>query len=193
MQKPVTWILVLSIVASPAFAQLGTSAPAMNIAAEKTELRNVELDKDGCLRGQIVTNEGGAISNVKIQVHSQADMNQVAQVVTTGERGNFLVQGVQTGTCVVSVGEDSYACRVWQNGTAPPKSLNSIALVASSSLVRGNACGDCGHCAECTGRGGFIMNKLRCMTPGQKVGLGLIVAAAIALPIALSNDKDNAS
>ena len=32
------------------------------------------------------------------------------------------------------------------------------------------------------------MNKLRCLTPGQKVGIGLVVAAAIVLPIVLNDD-----
>ena len=190
MQKYVTWMLVLTFVMSPAITIAGTQSNGTTKSEQKYELYNVELAKDGTLRGQAISGEGAAINNARIQIHSQSDLDQVDRVVTTDENGNFLVPGLKTGTCVITFNNDSYACRVWRNGVAPPKALQSIALVDSSSIVRGNSCGDCGSCAECTGKGGRFMNKLRCLTPGQKVGIGLVVAAAIVLPIVLNDDDD---
>lgn len=193
MQKLFTWVMTLSILASPAITQASSQVQGASVAPEQTELRNVELNADGNLTGQLLSTDGSAISNARLQVHSQNNLNQVSQDAVTDEHGNFNVAGLRSGTCVISVGEESFACRVWQNGTAPPKSLESIAIVDSTSVVRGNSCGDCGQCSECQGTGNRFMNKIRCMTKAQKVGLGLVVAAAIAIPIALSNDKDNAS
>ena len=193
MQKLFTWVITLSIVASPALTQAGTQDTGASAAPEQTELRNVELNSIGSLTGQLLSTDGSAISNAHLQVHSQNNLNQISQKAVTDEHGNFSLSGLRSGTCVITVGEESFACRAWQNGTAPPKSLQSIAIVDSTSTVRGNSCGNCGQCSECQGTGNRFMNKIRCMSQGQKIGLGLAVAAAIAIPIALSNDKDNAS
>ena len=178
MQKRFAWMLILSIVVSPAMSvagsQPGTSAPG------KTSLKNVELDVNGSLRGQLVSEAGVPVSAAAIRVHSQTNRNKVSQTLATDETGSFAISGLKSGTCLIAVGDNTYACRVWNHATAPPKSLQSIALVDAGRVVRGNA-------------GGGFGNKIRCMSKGQKIGLGLLIGAAIAIPIVLDDDDANAS
>lgn len=181
MRTYLTWVLVASVLTSPSLLQAGTSR---TVSTQKARLINVELQADGSLPGQLLTDSGLAVTATGIKVHDQKDLKLVTNAVKTDEAGRFVINDLKSGSVVLSVGEASYACRVWQNGSAPPKSLTSVALVAGSDVVRGQ---DCVPCKP------SMMQRLRCMSSGQKLGLGLVVAAAIALPIVLNDDDDNAS
>lgn len=182
MRSYITWVLVASIVTSPTLLQAGVNTKTQ--AANNVTLVNVELQADGSAVGQLVTDSGLAVTGMDIKVHDQKDVKQVSSKATTDKSGQFVINNLNSGTLVLSVGNESFACRVWQHGTAPPKSLTSFALVAGSDVVRGQ---DCVPCKP------TMMQRLRCMSAGQKLGLGLVVAAAIALPIVLNDDEDNAS
>ena len=181
MQKRFAWMLILSIVVSPAMSVAG-SQPGTPVPG-KTSLKNVELDVDGSLRGKLVTEAGIPVTAAAIRVQSQTDTNKVSQILATDETGSFVVSGLKSGTCLITVGDNTYACRVWNHATAPPKSLQTVALVDAGRVVRGNDC-----CNDCCDNGCGIGNKIRCMSSGQKIGLGLLVGAAIAIPIALDDD-----
>ena len=178
MRTHATWMLALTLVASPT---LGFGGNATVTASERTELRlqNVELTSAGLLQGQLVTNAGQAVPNVRITIRSQADNKQVGEQLTTDKDGRFQATGLKSGTIVLQANEETYAMRVWANGTAPPKSISTVALVAAdgNEVVRGNG----------------LKNRIRSLTRKQAIGLGLIVAAAIIIPIAIDDDDDNAS
>lgn len=176
MRKLVHSCLAALMLFSPALAQ--ASNPART---DKATLKNVELQPDGRFSGQLLSEAGMPVMGVEIKLHEQSNLKAVAQSVRTDKNGKFAVKGLNSGTCVVTVGDDSYACRVWKNGTAPPKSLKTVALIAEADVVRGN-CGTGDPCRP------SLMQRLRCLSTGQKVGLGLIIAAAITLPIVLSDD-----
>ena len=130
------------------------------------------------------TDAGLAVAGTEIKVHDQKDLKRVANVARTDGAGRFVITNLKCGTLVLTVGDESYACRVWQHGTAPPKSLSIFALVADSESVRGQ---DCVPCKP------TMMQRVRCMSSGQKLCLGLVVAAAIILPIALEDDDKPAN
>jgi hypothetical protein len=67
---------------------------------------------------------------------------------------------------------------------APPKSVQTIAVVPTSGVVRAQ---NCTTCEKPT-----IRSRLACMTGTQKALLVGVIAAAIIIPIALDDD-DNAS
>ncbi len=175
MRTHVTWMLTLTLMASPGLTYGVETLPAK---AEQLQLTNVELTAAGSLEGQVLTASGTAIANSKVVARSQADPNKIGQQLVTDENGRFLVTGLKSGTCIVESNGETYAVRVWTKGTAPPKSLRNVALVQESDeTVRGNRLTN-----------NRIVNRIRCMSAGQKVCLGLLVAAAIVIPIALDDD-----
>lgn len=174
MRTHCTWMLAAILVA----------APQMTMAAEQTErvsLSNIELTTDGTLQGLLVAADGRPMAGESVRIHAQTDLNSVQQQVTTDRNGRFQVPGLRTGTLVVSVKDNSYACRVWSAGIAPPNAVKTAAFVTGDRVVRGQSSRRFG-----------IMDRIYSLTTKQKVCLGLIVAAAIAIPIALDDD-DNAS
>lgn len=174
MRSQITWVVALTLIASPAI----TFGAENTTARPELQLKNVELTATGSLEGRILTPTGTPVKGVQLSVRSQKDVQQVGQKVVTDEAGRFLITGLKTGTCIVSTEDNTFAVRAWNKGTAPPKSLKRIALIQESSdTVRGNWASD-----------NRFVNWVRCLTPQQKCCLGVIVAAAIAIPIALDDD-----
>ena len=182
MRTYITWMVIFAITTAPAVSSADgithRSAGQRNHA--KLELRNVELTKSGELQGQVLNESGIPISGVAISVQSQQKARTIAKTVRTGDEGRFVISGLRGGQCIFNVGSETFACRVWANNTAPPKSLSSVTIVPSADVVLGNNCNECQprSCAD----------RLRCMTGTQKAVLVGIVAAAIVLPIALDDD-----
>jgi hypothetical protein len=181
MRTNLTWMLVFTIAAAPTLVQAQNTTPAK--AATNVQLKNVELSEDGELRGQVLT-ESGMPGLATIAVRSDRDGKSITQTVKTDENGRFAVNGLATGICVFAIGEDTFACRVWNHGIAPPKSLQTIAVVPTSGVVLAQ---NCTTCEKPT-----IRSRLACMTGTQKALLVGVIAAAIIIPIALDDD-DNAS
>ena len=172
MRKMMTWMVVLSVL---------TAQPAVFAAKQSQdapELVNVELNQQNELAGQLVDSTGTPIAGKKILVRDQKDPNEAGQVVVSDADGKFTLPQLRSGRVVFDVDKETYACRVWANGTAPPKSLTSISVVpeTQTEVVRG--------------QGGGPLNRLRSLTPTQKIILGVLVAAAIVIPIALDDDDD---
>lgn len=184
MRTCFTWVLATTILASPTLVQAGGTSTK---SPEKYNLANVELQVDGNLAGQLLSENGLPVMNTTVQVHDQSDPNKVAQTVKTDKNGQFKVASLKGGSCILTVADHSYACRTWVHGTAPPKSIRSIALVAEGDVVRGQCNSECAPCKP------TMMQRIRCMSTGQKLGVGLVIAAAIAIPIALNDDDDDAS
>ncbi len=170
MRNHATWMLALTLVASPT---LGFGAASAS-ASTKLQLQNVQLTSAGSLQGQLVTNAGQAVPNAKIMVRSQSDTQKISQQLTTDKDGRFQATSLKTGTLVLQTGEETYAMRVWKDGTAPPKSISTVALVQADGqeVVRGNA----------------LTDRVNSLTRNQKIGLGLLVGAAIIIPIVVDGD-----
>ena len=176
MRTHVTWMMALTMMASPAIS-LGAETAATKTEAEY-ELRNVELTPAGSLEGQVLAADGSAIKGAKVIVRSQANPQKVGQQLATDDKGRFLATGLKSGACVLEADGQTFAVRVWKKGTAPPKSLQNIAMVQpADETVRGQSLTD-----------NRIVNRIRSMTRGQKIACGVLLAAAIVIPIALDDD-----
>ncbi|MCP4788438.1 MAG: carboxypeptidase regulatory-like domain-containing protein [Fuerstiella sp.] len=173
MRNHATWMLALTLVASPTLS-FGANPAASASAPTKLQLQNVQLTSVGSLQGQLVTNTGQAVPNAKIIVRSQSDSQKVSQQLTTDKDGRFQATSLKTGKLVLQADEETYAVRVWKDGTAPPKSISTVALVQADGqeVVRGNR----------------FTNRVNSLTQQQKIGLGLLVAAAVIIPIAVNDD-----
>jgi len=170
-------VFAIAIMPSLATAAGNNTSPS----STKLQLQNVELNEKGQLVGQVVS-ETGQPGIAAIVVRSQSDLNKVATHVKTDESGRFVIDGLKGGKCLFTIGTDSFLCQTWAHGTAPPKSLKSVAVVTKSGVVLGQSS------FRPTGR---IRNSLSAMTGTQKALLVGVVAAAIILPIALSDDDDD--
>lgn len=175
MRRQFSWMLALSLVTSPAMTYGADTTGS--VTKPELNLKNVELTPAGSLEGQVLAITGKPLQDVQIVVRAQKDVSDVGQKVVTDRNGRFLVTGLKTGTCVMEANGETFAVRVWDNGVAPPTSLESIALIhGADDTVRGNW------------QDNGLINRIRCMTPQQKCCLALLVGAAIAIPLALDDD-----
>ena len=176
-----TWAALLSLIFPTGVTMAEGPAPI----AQRTEalvLRNVELSESGSLSGQYVGKSGQPVANAEIQF----TFGDVVTKVTSDKNGRFEANNLTPGKCVVQIGDATYACRLWLNGTAPPKSLTSIAIVAEEATVLGN-----------NWQPGYrYPHRLHMLTSNQKLALGVLAAGGTAIAIAVSQDdgsKPNAS
>ena len=120
MRTHATWMLALTLVASPTLG-FGADSAVTASAQEELHLQNVELTASGSLKGQLVTNAGQALPNVKITIRSQSELQKVGQQITTDKDGRFQATGLKTGTLVLKADKETYAVRVWNAGYCAAK------------------------------------------------------------------------
>ena len=138
--------------------------PAMDIG-------DVALTAGGVFSGQVVDAQGRPQADLNVTVCSE---KQVVATATTDHDGQFSIRGLQGGLYQVAVDQATKYYRLWAPETAPPAARQSALLVTGGRVVRG--------------QGG-----LRYWLTNPWV-LAVGIAAAIAVPIALSNrEKPNTS
>ena len=178
MRKLFAWSMVLTLLFAPSANLLAdqSAETASAAKAESVELKNVELSSEGALKGQLITESGVPMNGRDISVK----VGEQTFSAKTDDSGRFEISGLQGGRCLLTVGEETFACRLWIAGTAPPSALKSIALVGASgdATVRGQS------------RIPVVGNRLAALTTGQKVGLGLLALGGTAVAIAVSQDDD---
>lgn len=146
-----------------AVAHAAAEAPAVDIA----------LGAGGRLTGRVVDAAGNAAVRVPVSI-----MHQGVQVVqcVTDENGLFVGENLHGGVHEVVTPSGAGSYRLWTPGAAPPIAQPQMNVV-NGPVVRGQ---HMGH----PHRFGFLANPWV---------LGMGVAAAIAIPLALDDDDDNAS
>lgn len=201
-------------------ACVGMVSPAavfgeQSVVNTASRVHDVALSTGGTLCGQVVDQQGNAVSNVPVSI--VGDSTQ-AQVQTDGD-GRFQA-AVTGGTYQVAAGGSVLALRAWSENTAPPVATEGVLVVCDSNIVRGQcntcnngpvagppmaggymvgppaaACGDvcgppvCGPAPGCGTCGGGFLGFI-----SNPWVVGAVVAAAIAIPLAVANDdNDNAS
>lgn len=134
MRKIISSTLIFTLVCSTRLTAGDSIGPAPIVRkVEQMVLRNVELSDNGQLQGQLLNKSGQAIPNADFEVEQKDN----SQKVVTGADGKFTVANLTSGQCLFRVDGDVFACRVWKRGTAPPNAVASLALVASTDVVRG--------------------------------------------------------
>jgi hypothetical protein len=100
-------------------------------------------------------------------------MTDRVRETTTDAEGHFQFTGVRAGVVRLGNDEAGLAVRCWTHGTAPPSAIKSVLLSPNEEILRGQ-------------------RPIADFLSGP-VLIGLIIAAAIAIPIAIHNSKDAAS
>ncbi len=130
-------------------------------------VNDVVLAPGGQLRGLVLNLHGQPADSVSVMVVQNG--KQVASV-TPDKQGRFLVPGLRGGVFQVSAGKNTYLCRGWVAGTEPPIARKQLLIVPDGVLERGQRpFGD--------------------LFFADPVMLGLVIAAAVAIPIAVSNSR----
>ncbi|HIE96898.1 MAG TPA: hypothetical protein EYQ63_07755 [Fuerstia sp.] len=163
--------IAVSLLISPG-AVLGADTSAKSSGSRVSEppaLKNVELARGGILHGQLVDIAGNPVVAVTVSVTSGDTVLQI----TTDKNGRFAIGHLKGGVCIIKVDDASYACRLWHEGTAPPNSIDSIAVVQDGKIVRGNRHG---------------RKKLHRLTHEQRGGLFLGALTGTVLALALTQD-----
>jgi hypothetical protein len=139
--------------------------------APQPEILDVSLMEGGVLVGQAIGGEGQELAGSEIVL-----MQNGATLATTkaDASGRFAFSGLRGGVYELASDQRSSVDRVWTQGTAPPTAQPGAVLVVGVVVARGQY----GHRPL-----GWLSN------PWILAG---VVATAIAVPLALSND-DNPS
>ena len=152
------------------YRQLGATLALLGICsttlAAGPASRDLSLSRDGSLRGQVLTAEGQAVAGTEVVL---TKTGQAPVAVKTAKDGKFEFNGVAPGIYQLASQGRGGTVRVWNSEIAPPKAHDG-ALIVTGDVARGQFFG---------GEGGIFSNPL-CLT--------LIVAAAIAIPLALNDD-----
>lgn len=188
------WTASLGLLFPPQFLMAaGANAPLPQVSATSTittpaareavRVRDVELGSQGQFAGQIVGAQGQPIAGATITLSSQGMQLQTV----SNTQGQFQFSGLTGGTYHLEADQSGQLCRLWKNGTAPPKANGQMLLVQQDGPVAlGQNCGTpvCGSPV----RGGTSRAK-RLLT--HPLVIGGLIAAAIAIPVAIHNADDD--
>lgn len=160
--------------------------------AENTPVRSVDiaLAKGGILIGQVVDTEGNSRKQADVVLKSGG--KEIARC-KTDDAGKFHVSGLRGGSIEVASMGTVGNCRVWAPGTAPPAAQPGLLVVAEGEVIRGQH-GGRRVPGQSYGRGVRRQGSglLAKMIEHPLVTAGA-VGAAIAVPLAVSNDDSPSS
>lgn len=137
-------------------------------------MADVALQEGGVLQGQLLAADGTPQAGVPVEL--RRDGRPVA-ASTTNEAGLFAIAGVEAGMHELYTPAGRNIYRAWAPHTAPPSAQQGVLLVSGKQVVRGQFGG--GGNPWMQGLGSSLANPWI---------LGLIVAAAIAIPLAIDDD-----
>jgi len=165
---------------------LGMLASPVAAAPVAVAPRDVALHDGGVLLGQVVNAQGASLANTSVSLISGGKVVARTQSDPTGK---FTVSGLKGGVYQVASANHQGTYRLWSPRTAPPAASRGILLVSGEDFALGQCSTD--SCGQGVGGGPFSgvtnwISQHPIITAGA-------VAAAIAIPIALSDDDDPAT
>ena len=167
-------MLICSMALVPAYQAVaaGPRAGGASEPAATTAVRDLALQAGGVLRGQVLDKQGKACAGVPVAVAKAGATNEAPLLTKTDEQGRFQFPKLAGGIYHVGTTEGGAIYRLWAPNTAPPSAAPAALLVQGEGPVRANLSG--------IGPWGWTL-----------IGLG--VAAAIAIPLALHKNDDEGS
>ncbi|HTM54316.1 MAG TPA: carboxypeptidase-like regulatory domain-containing protein [Pirellulales bacterium] len=139
------------------------SPPATAAAAEPAVL-DISLQQGGILSGVVVDGQGAPMIEKEVTV---LQSGKVVARTTSNAKGEFAVRGLRGGVYQVIAGQGGTTLRAWEGNAAPPAAKPGAMIVGSGSVVRGQ-------------------RPFGSLVFSDAIVLAAIIAAAIAIPIAIS-------
>lgn len=136
------------------------SGPAMANAG----VRDVALRAAGTLEGQVVDVQGAPQAGAPVTALQEG---RAVAATRTDQAGRFVLANLSGGVYELRAPSASGVYRVWAPRTAPPAAQQDVLLVSGTGVARGNLGG---------------------IGPWGWAFIGLAVAAAVAIPLALDDD-----
>lgn len=155
------------LMACPSLA-LAADPPAVSVSST---VLDVKLDAQGLLRGTAVTSAGNQQTGTLVTL---AHRSQSLATAETNAKGEFAFRLSKGGVYQLAVGERVVLCRVWSEQLAPPAAKPELLIVTDTELVRGQR----------------PLGEALFSTP---VLIGVVIAAAVAIPLALNGSDDDPS
>ena len=129
-------------------------------------LNDVSLGENGRLAGLVVNGAGQVLADVAVTVKQNGrDLGQTK----SDAQGQFQIEGVHGGLCQVETSETTSVFRCWTAKAAPPAAATEVLVVSDARVARGQR-----------PIGEVLTNPLL---------IGLILAAAVAIPLAIHNSR----
>lgn len=177
INKRTCWVVVfLTLVTSVTPRQeLGAADPGGHVeqlgpSSRQPQVSDVELLPGGVLSGQVIDSAGQPLFGQRILVQ-QANREPIG--AHSDHQGRFRLGGLKAGLCQIEYGDNAVVCRCWSPHTAPPAAAKQLLLTSGDSVERGQ-------------------RPFADLLTGP-VLIGMIIGAAIAIPIAIHNSKKDAS
>jgi len=173
-----SWVAVAAMSIQPQllFADQPVVGQPLITESRSTVSQDIALQKGGVLQGHVVDAQGTPLAMTPVSLRTGGE--QVARIHTDSE-GNFHVAELMGGTYEVATDGQQGVYRLWAPNTAPPSALDGLTVVSGEDVLRGKYAPAPG--GPFTAAGQWIAEH-PIITAG-------IIATAIAVPIALSNDK----
>jgi hypothetical protein len=173
----------------------------MAAARQPTPVADVALGMDGLLTGQAINVQGKPLAAETVVI---SDGRQRLST-TTDAKGQFKFSGLRGGPYTIYTSQQSYSCRAWKEGAAPPSATRGLLIVHGNETVLGQNrwergmgrrtnyaervyCGDEIGCGTPVTGGAFAGVREALQNP---LVVGGIVAAAVAIPVAIHNADDD--
>ena len=160
-----TWLIPVHALA----AETNVSRPTAT--ANRTTVRDIALGSNGRMSGQLLDAQGHARANQVVVMHRPG---AEARQTQTDQNGRFQFIGLTGGTYQVATVDSAAVCRCWAERTAPPAARQEVLLVSGEGVERAQ----------------YPFSDMLFSAP---VLIALVIAAAIAIPIAVHNSQDDAS
>lgn len=162
------WILPAS--------RLDAANPAVRTASLRPAAGGMVVDlalgRGGQLAGQLLDSSGRPFPDELVVVQNVSGGQR--REARTDSQGQFVVAGLGGGVVQLTGAGTSLLCRCWTHTAAPPAAADRVLLIAGEEVERGQ-------------------RPIGDLFLSQPILLGLIIAAAIAIPIALYNSRDDDS
>ncbi|NOY42612.1 MAG: carboxypeptidase regulatory-like domain-containing protein [Planctomycetes bacterium] len=142
------------------------------------KLSDVALHENGVVFGQVVDAQGVAVAMTPVAIASGG--KEIART-QTDSTGKFSVSGLKGGVYQVAAAGHQGVYRMWAPRTAPPAAQQGLMVVSQGDLVRGQGAIE-----------GHFQGVMSWVSQHPIMTAGLI-AGAIAIPIALTDDDSPAT
>jgi hypothetical protein len=146
----------------PLKAWAGNPLPIQEARRANADIR---LRQDNSLRGQLVDVTGQPISGISVAMYAQGNLVGTA---VSDTQGSFSLVTHHGGVYELRAGDQVQIVRLWHHATSPPSAKSTLQLKINAETVRGQR----------------PIESLFCFQPWF---LGVVIAAAIAIPLAVDN------